>query len=222
MKRQPSISLSTIAFDQRGAVLVEVTIVMSIVLVFLFGSIEFLFVFYQRNAAAKAVQIGARIAAVSDPVGGGLNGLTTAVLSSVRPGDLMPEFVVACDGNAARCTCSSGTCPRDLAYNAAAMNTIVFGRGSSSCGDAASFYEAGMCDVFARIRPANVVVTYVQTGLGFAGRPGGPVPTITISLQGLPLQLLFVRGLPGVGSLQIPPLTTSVTAEDLSSGAPSF
>src|SRR5439155_12772422 len=68
MDRWPSLSASNLVVDERGAVLVEVTVVMTIMLVFLLGAIEFLFVFYQRNAAAKAVQVGSRIAAVSDPV----------------------------------------------------------------------------------------------------------------------------------------------------------
>jgi hypothetical protein len=214
----------SICNDERGAVLVEVTIVMTIMLVFLLGAIEFLLVFYQWNSAAKSVQIGVRIAAVSDPVASGLIGLSKTVVGpTVLPGSPMPPFVITCDGSSARCTCSDGGfCPRDLGYNAAAMNTIVFGRGSSSCVDAASFYEAGMCDVFPRITPANVVIAYAQTGLGFADRPGGPVPTITISLKNLPLQFVFLRGLARFSDLHIPPLATSITAEDLSSAAPAF
>ena len=68
--------------DQRGAVIVEVTIVMTFMFVLVLGGIEFLLLFYQWNAAAKAVQIGARLAAVSDPVAGGLNGLSAAVVST--------------------------------------------------------------------------------------------------------------------------------------------
>jgi len=101
------------------------------------------------------------------------------------------------------------------------MNTIVFGRGSSSCADATSFYRAGMCDVFSRVKPANVVVVYTQSGLGYAGRPGGPVPTITVSLENLPFQFFFLSGIMRLGGIEIP-ATTSITAEDLASGAPSF
>jgi TadE-like protein len=209
--------------DDRGAVLVEVTIMMSIMLIFLLSSIEFLFVFYQFNAAAKAVQIGARVAAVSDPVATGLRTLTTAVLGAVQPGAPMPDFEIRCDGATARCNCLRGpACPRNLGYDAAAMNTIVFGRGSASCSDASNFYNTGMCDVLPRISPSNVVIVYSQTGLGFAGRPGGPAPTITVSLQNLSLQLLFLGGLLGLNEVQIPAMTTSITAEDMSSQAPSF
>ncbi len=79
-----------------------------------------------------------------------------------------------------------------------------------------------MCDIFGRITPANVIITYAQSGLGFAGRPGGPVPTITVSVKDLRLQFFFLRGLAGLDDLEIPPSTTSMTAEDLSSIAPTF
>ena len=67
--------------DQRGAVMVEVAIMLSITLVLVLGAIDFLLLFYQWNAAAKAAQIGARLAAVSDPVALGLNGLSHGVVS---------------------------------------------------------------------------------------------------------------------------------------------
>src|SRR5437764_15035207 len=91
--REAPIPVRTLARDEDGAVLVEVTVMMTIMFVFLLGSIEFLFVFYQWNAAAKAVQIGARVAAVSDPVAEGLNRLSMGVVGSLAaPGDAMPFF----------------------------------------------------------------------------------------------------------------------------------
>jgi TadE-like protein len=210
--------------DQQGSVMVEVTITLSITLVLVFGAIDFLLLFYQWNAAAKAVQIGARLAAVSDPVASGLNNLSQAVVSaSVPPGAAMPNFVVTCDGRTVTCTCSGVNACRGIkGYDGAAMNTIVFGRGSSSCSDAKSGDGVGMCDIFSRITPTNVKIVYAQTGLGYAGRPGGPTPTITVSLQNLPFQFFFLRGLMGFHDFQIPASTVSLTAEDLSSRAPSF
>jgi Flp pilus assembly protein TadG len=213
-----------LARDRNGAVLVEVAVMMTIMFVFILGSIEFLFVFYQWNAAAKAVQVGARIAATSDPVAVGLRALSSAVAGTLSPpGGPMPNFTVTCDGSTETCTCSTAqVCPAGGGYSAEAMNTIVFGRGSSSCSDATTSYDAGMCDIFSRITPANVVVVYTQTGLGFAGRPGGPVPTVTLSLQHLPFQFFFLSSLMGFNNLQIPALTTSIVGEDLSSTAPAF
>jgi len=209
--------------DQQGSVMVEVTIMLSIVLLLVLGAIDFLLLFYQWNAAAKAVQTGARLAAVSDPVASGLNNLSQAVMSaSVPPGAAMPNFVVTCDGRTTTCTCNGNACRGMKGYDGAAMNNIVFGRGSSSCSDAKSAEGVGMCDIFPRITPANVKIVYAQTGLGYAGRPGGPVPTITVSLQNLPFQFFFLRGLMGFHDFQIPASTVSLTAEDLSSRAPSF
>ena len=134
----------------------------------------------------------------------------------------MPSFTVTCnDGGGGSCSCS-GTCTGVSGYNTAAINTIVFGRGSSACGDATSPYYAGMCDIFPRIQPANVKVVYAQTGLGYAGRDGGPVPTITVSLQNLPFQFFFLgsTGLLGSSSINMPGLQTTITGEDLSSVAP--
>src|SRR5262249_30700378 len=195
--------------DQRGAVIVEVTIVLTFMFVLVLGGIEFLLFFYQWNAAAKAVQTGARLAAVSDPVASGLNNLSQAVMSaSVPPGAAMPNFVVTCDGRTATCTCNGVNACRG-GYDRAAMNTIVFGRGSSSCSDAKSADLVGMCDIFPRITPANVKIVYAQTGLGYAGRPGGPLPTITVSLQNLPFQFFFLRGLMGFHDFQIPASSVS-------------
>ena len=209
--------------DQQGSVMVEVAIMLSVTLVLILGAIDFLLLFYQWNAAAKAVQIGARLAAVSDPVASGLNNLSQAVVSAaVPPGAAMPNFVVTCDGRTTTCTCNGNACRGMKGYDGAAMNNIVFGRGSSSCSDAKSADLVGMCDIFPRITPANVKIVYAQTGLGYAGRPGGPVPTITVSLQNLPFQFFFLRGLMGFHDLQIPASTVSLTAEDLSSRAPSF
>ena len=210
--------------DQRGAVIVEVTIVLTFMFVLVLGGIEFLLLFYQWNAAAKAVQVGARLAAVSDPVAAGLNGLSAAIVTAaVPPGAAMPNIAITCNGRTATCQCTPASACRGVTgYDRAAMNTIVFGRGSSSCSDAKSADNVGMCDIFSRIIPANVVIVYTQTGRGYAGRPGGPVPTITISLQNLPFQFFFLHGLIGLRNLTIPASTTSVTAEDLSGRAPAF
>src|SRR5262245_34289468 len=132
--------------DQQGSVLVEVTIMLSITLVLVLGAIDFLLLFYQWNAAAKAVQTGARLAAVSDPVASGFNNLSQAVVSvSVPPGAAMPNFVVTCDGRTATCTCNGVNACRGMeGYDRVAMNTIVIARCSGSCSDAESADFLGM------------------------------------------------------------------------------
>ena len=212
-------SRATLRRDESGAVFVEVAILLPIIITVLFGSVDLLYAFYQWNAAAKAVEVGARIAAVSDPVATSLNGLSNqAVLNGVAPRGAMPAFIVVCDGSAASCNCA-GECSGLAAnsYDIAAMNRIVFGRGSAACGDTTSYYATGMCDVLTSITAANVVVVYQQTGLGYAGRPGAPVPTITVSLQNMTFRFFFLSSILGK-SIPIPAMTTTITAEDLCSG----
>ena len=213
-------NLFSLRRDEAGAALVEATILLPVIIAVFCGSIDLLYALYQWNAAAKAVEVGARIAAVSDPVVVGLNNLSNQVVLSgpVAISQAMPAFKVTCDGNTASCSCA-GTCLGVLpgSFNRAAMNRIIFGRGSRSCTDATSYYTTGMCDILPAITAANVTIAYTQTGLGYAGRPGGPVPTITVSLQNLRFQFFFLRYLLGA-SIPIPAMTTTITAEDLCSG----
>jgi hypothetical protein len=77
-----------------------------------------------------------------------------------------------------------------------------------------------MCHLYSAITPANVTITYTQTGLGYAGRPGGPVPTITVSLQNLRFHFFFLDALLGFAEMTMPAMTTTTTGEHLSSRAP--
>src|SRR5215217_334657 len=99
--------------DEAGGALVEATVLIPILFVFLLGSVDFLYAFYQWTAATKAMQLGARLAAVSDPVATGLTGTTNIAKSAVNgttvfTGDPMPDFQVTCASGA--CSCTRGTC----------------------------------------------------------------------------------------------------------------
>jgi Flp pilus assembly protein TadG len=219
--RRAALSRAAFGRDESGSVLVEVSILLPIIIPVIFGSVDLLYALYQWNAAAKAVEVGARIAAVSDPIAAGLNSLTNSVAVSLNAAGqplTMPAFTISCNGETETCTCA-GTCTSLAAnpYDAVAMNRLVFGRGSTDCGDATSYYATGMCDVLPSIRAANVIVVYQQSGLGYAGRPGGPQPTIIVSLQKMRFQFFFLSYLLGA-SVPMPAMTTTITAEDLCSG----
>ena len=51
-----------------GAAMVEMAIAMTLLLTLTLGFVDFGYAFYQWNAATKAVQVGARLASISDPV----------------------------------------------------------------------------------------------------------------------------------------------------------
>jgi Flp pilus assembly protein TadG len=217
-----------LARDRAGSVLVETTVLIPIVFVFLLGAVDFLMAFYQWNLATKAVQVGARIAVVSDPVADSLSAISTDALATVAAGDPMPSFNVTCNGATAACTCT-GACTGMGSFSWAAMNKIVCGRDNTSTTEcsystqcrATSNYFRGMCDIFPGITAANVIISYTQTGLGFAGRGGGPVPTVTVSLQNLPFQFFFLNGFMGFQPKNILPASTTATGEVLSSAAQS-
>ena len=203
--------------DESGSSMIEFTVAMTGFFLILFGIIEFSYVFYQWNAATKAVQFGARLAAVSDPVASALTTLT-GMEGGALPGDAMPNFNYVCTAASSTCNVDGGDGGvRDLT----ALNTLVYGRGNgTNCiGTGANI---GMCNIFSGILPANVKIRYQYTGLGYAGRPGstparagGPVPTITVSVIGLSYNYFFLSGLMNLTSVTMPPLATTVTGEDL-------
>ena len=219
--------------DTSGAVMVEFTAALTVFLLLLFGSVEFANVFYQWNAATKAVQWGARVAAVSNPVAANLTTFT-GVENGTLPGVVLPNgaYDCVCKGSAASCT---GTMPGTLTcgYSATALQRIVYGVSSAtSCGTSTSNRDMGMCHLFPGLTVQNVEVEYQYTGLGYAGRPGGPVPTITVRLHQrltpstvdanvLRFQFILIGGLMKIGNaafpdfIDLPSFATTVTGEDL-------
>lgn len=203
--------ISGFSRDTGGAAAVEFALVASLVLGASLGAVEFSYLFFQWNSASKAVQLGARLAAVSDPVSSDLKSLT-GLGSGVEPGDPMPYFERVCDGQTQSCS-NGGT------YDPQAMNTLVYGLGGTGCQEVQTEAFPGMCDIFPQISAQNVIVKYVHTGLGFAGRPGGPVPTIVVELKGLSFEFVMVDDLLGLADIELPPFRTTITGEDLSTGA---
>jgi hypothetical protein len=109
-----------------------------------------------------------------------------------------------------------------MTYVAANMQRLVYGRGGgATCGNvAADNGDPGMCDIFDRIAPENVSVEYENTGLGFAGRPAGPVPTIILRLTGLTFEFIGLGDLLGLPEITMPDFLVTMTGEDLNASAP--
>jgi len=220
--------------DDSGAVILEMTVTITLFLVVLFGTVEGGHLFYQWNVATKATQLGARIAAVSVPVSNRLTSMTGLddcdgiPTPTYQPGEPITTncFDITCESTAV--DAATGTCNDSAAdYNANAMRSIVFGRNANSIvpdtscepANASSALTLGMCHVFTRITPQKVIVRYQYTGLGYAGRPGGLVPTITVSLKDIDFDWVAMSSLvPGVGPITIPGLRTTITGEDLNQG----
>jgi hypothetical protein len=205
-------SLKRLRDDTEGAAFLEFTVFAMFFFTLLFGIVEFTLAFYQWNAGTKAVQLGARLAAVSNPVADEL-AVPSWDLADYAPGDIVAiddGFTIVCSGATATCNGDEGD------YIADAMNTLVYGRGNSGPECDGVPPNIGMCHLFWRVTPENVRVTYTYTGLGYAGRPGGPVPTIRVELVNLPMQFIFFDALLGLNQYDIPGLASTVTGEDLS------
>ncbi|TPN46732.1 TadE/TadG family type IV pilus assembly protein [Mesorhizobium sp. B1-1-7] len=210
--------------SEDGAAMVEMAIVSTLLFALVLGFVDFGNAFYQWNAATKAVEIGARLASISDPI---VPEIATAGVATT-PGAPIPagNFDYQCNGATSICSCTGSGCVA-VASTIATFNTN-FNRifrgdatGTGNCPALAAGQRPGMCHFYPFLRPANVVVRYTATGLGYQTRLGGPVPTITVSLQNVTFQFFFLNGLMGFSNITMPSMLSTVTGEDLKTSAPS-
>jgi Flp pilus assembly protein TadG len=199
--------------DEEGATLVEMTITIVLLLTLTLGFVDFGHALYQWNAASKAVQSGARLAAVSSPV---IDGVATATdtLPAEPPGTAAGDIVAP---GAYTFSCVGAGSP---ACNANFDRIYRGDAAGTGCPALAANQRPGMCHFFPRLQPANIRVTYTASGLGYWTRPGGPVPTITVSLQNMNFQFFFLSGLLGFTNITMPSMLSTVTGEDMKSTAP--
>lgn len=210
------------AKSEDGAAMVEMAIVSTLLFTLVLGFVDFGYALYQWNAATKAVQLGARLASISDPV--------AAALTTAAPTTTAGAPVVAAVYGPFTCTYTAGTgaCSNGGTFNATNFSRIFRGDTANTNDDACPIItpterpttRPGMCHFFPGLRRDNVVITYSATGLGFQARPGGPVPTITVSLQNRTFQFFFLGGLLGFGNITMPSMLSTVTGEDLKSTSP--
>jgi Flp pilus assembly protein TadG len=200
--------------DENGSVMVEMTISIVLLLILTLGFVDFGHAYYQWNAAAKAVQVGARLASISDPVATSLTGAgpTDTPGAPVEPGDFA----------AFECTSAGGgTCG---GFNANNFSRIFRGdtaiTNDDACPDIQGTQRPGMCHFFPGLLRTNVKVTYSASGLGYQTRPEGPVPTITVSLQNVNFRFFFLDGLMGFTNITMPSMLSTVTGEDMMSTYP--
>ena len=225
--------------DESGHAYLEFTVVAVVMMTVLFGVIEFSLAYFQWNAATKAMQVGARLAAVSSPVWDDVD-LLRGNESGHEAGTPLNNHTLSSGNYGYSVTCSrpnpptDGTCIEnydntglsgggiDTNMDQAALDTLVFGRNSTQCDDvtAAGAQTLGMCDIYQDIGVENVRITYEHSNLGYSTRPGGMVPTIKLELVNLNFNFIFLDDLLNLGPIQMPGLVTTLAAEDMCSSAP--
>ncbi|TSE07297.1 pilus assembly protein [Mesorhizobium intechi] len=206
------------AKSEDGAAMVEMTIVSTLLFSLVLGFVDFGYAFYQWNAATKAVQVGGRLASISDAVATNL--ATAGPISS--PG--APVAAGAYGPFVCTYTAGTGGCSNGGGFSAANFSRIFRGdtanTNDDACPNLAANQRPGMCHFFPGLLRSNVVVTYSATGLGYQTRLSGPVPTVTVSLQNRTFQFFFLQGLMGFANINMPSMLSTVTGEDLKSTWP--
>lgn len=210
--------------DTRGASLVEGLIAFPIIFFSITTLVEGGLALYQYNQVAKATAVGARLAAVSDPViadlvGNRLSDDPTEIENDpdddndnipLSPGDPYPldiEPIECGAGLAAECDEDKLRRLVEGTYDTATL-------AERGCGAEAG--TLGMCDIAPRIRAENVRVSYIFSGLGYIGRPYNPVVTVKVEVRNVNFEFFLLAKLFGFDTLEIPTQSVTVTSEDLS------
>lgn len=177
--------------DSSGAALTEGLIVFPLMLLSIIACVEFSYGMFQWNQAAKAMQLGARKAVVSDP-------LTNDFADVFAFDDSIGGTVVVADPTRQSvCVAGGDNC------NAAALAPII----------------AFMQGFNPNITAQNLRITYQHNGLGYEGRPGGPVVSVKFELTNLPLDLPLIGVFLNIANIVYPPFPVSATTEDLNSNS---
>lgn len=199
-------SLAAFSRDSRGVVLTEALLTFPMVLLVFAAFVEFGYALSQWNQTVKALQYGARLAAVSDPLVAAATFNAAFPISNANP---QKNGTDAPNDASISATCTGAGCSVEL-------NRIVYGsRGANSCPDLASVPRVGMCHINPRIGKNNVVVTYQRSGLGYWGRPDGPVLTMRLEVRGVTFELPVLGALLGLNGITVPAHPVTITTEDL-------
>lgn len=203
--------------DTKGASLVEGLIAFPVIFFTITTLIEGGMALYQYNQVAKATAVGARLAAVSDPVIAGLTDNRLAADPATdedgvaySPGDPYPILA-----DPVECGADVGTaCDPDR------LRRLVEGAfdtaNPTERGCAAEPGTLGMCDIAPRIRAENVRVSYIFSGLGYIGRPFNPVVSVRVEVRNVTFDFFLLAALFGFENLEIPTQSVTITSEDLS------
>ena len=190
-----------------GSTAAEFGMVVPLLIIFLLGTIDVGRFLWTYNRVGKAVQMGTRYAVATDMIPAGLAGynFATTGTGAILQGNPVPTSAfggATCQSvsGTVTCTCYTGaTCPDLGTANATAFNNVV----------------ARMQQFYPGLTANNVVITYDNVGLGYAGDPNGSdvVPLVTVKVTGLtfaPMLFSFFQN----ATVSLPAFSSALTMED--------
>lgn len=197
--------------DRSGSSAAEFAIVLPLLLIFLFGIIDAGRWLWTYNRAEKATQMGARMAAVTDPISPGIASSYLGV-GGLTQGDVIPASAfgkVTCTGTGsgssvtASCTCTTTPCPTLGTANSTAFQTVL----------------TRMRKFYPELAASNVAVVYSTSGLGYAGDPNEHdlSPLVSVVIGPTPATRVQFRPITAflIAQLNMPKFTATLTGEDL-------
>ncbi len=197
--------------DESGATLIEMTLVISLLIMVTFGIIEVALIAWQWNTAEKATYTGVRYAVESDPVAAGFLSYSAVADGGLNPAedvtvDKIASFAVTCDNT--ECLHYDGTLPNGFDpsdYDGAAFTAIL----------------QRVRRVFPEVTADKLAVEYRHVGLGFANRPGPDlIPAVTVSLVNMSYDVKLMESFGMPDALPMGGFAATMTGEDLNSGWP--
>jgi Flp pilus assembly protein TadG len=192
--------------DVGGAALVETTLVFPLMLVLMFGLVEFGNVMWQYHADEKATSAGARYLATRGGVAGTLGQTLTTELYTTAVPDC---FVTTTDAPGTPCSQEAG---------ATGWKTTCSGTGGGACSSTEmSALLTEMQKYAPTITAANVAVDLRGSTMGYVGR-GRAIPLITVRTTGLTYNWVAMGALLGLGPLTMPSFASTLPAEDQKEG----
>ena len=199
--------LSAFLRDTRGVTAVETAILAPLLFVGVLSTFDIGLYVWRWNTAVQAARIGARIAAVSDPVDSTLSIMTGLETTGVLAGQPSGPYERVCSGSGA---CAGGV------YDAAAMNRLFYGVQGAECVEGSAPAQRGMCDVLTGLNLSNITVSYRHSGVDTAGTAGSLRPLVSVRISGARANMVvFGRLLPDT----LPATEVTMLAEDLRSSA---
>jgi hypothetical protein len=196
--------------DERGSVLTEFAVVLPLFLILLFAVIDFGQIYLRWILAEKATHLAARLAVVRAPICANVPLINER--SFFAPRNL--PFGTSCGAFTGLCAFRS---PRTC-------------DGASAAGDTLDEIITAVGGFLPNtVQPDNIRLTYSFADLGFLGGPY--VPLVSVELEGdieVPfitplgplLQTFYGGGGAGLDDPEMPPMLTTLPAEDLVEGGP--